>query len=165
MSKTLRTLALLPCLLALLAATGHTAQVGAPLPDFTVRTLAGGELSRATLSGKPALLVFWNTWCDTCKKELPKVNLTAQKFGPGRLTVLAINTGLNDSEAKARAYWQKYGYSFTAGYDYSFEVGKNFKVMGVPTVVLVDARGVVRYNASALPLDLEERLAQLIGPR
>lgn len=162
MRKIARIIALLPCLL-LLAATVHSAEVGAPVPDFTVRTLEGGQLSRASLSGKPALLVFWNTWCAICKDELPKLNQVAAKFGPNRLTVLAINTGLNDSESKARAYWKKYGYTFPVGYDHTFQIGESFKVVGVPTVVLVDAQGLVRYSQTLLPNDLEERLKQLVN--
>ena len=163
MKKMVRTVAMIPCLLALLAAPSHSAEVGAPVPDFTVRTLAGEQFSKASLSGKPALLVFWNTWCSSCKSELPKLNQVAAKFGPKQLTVLAVNTGLNDSESKARAYWKKYSYTFTAGYDHSFEMGENFRVMGVPTIVLVDAQGLVRYSNSSMPRDLEERLRQLTG--
>lgn len=162
MKKIANIIAMLPCLLALLAATGHSAEVGAPVPDFSMATLAGGQLSKASMAGKPALLVFWNTWCATCKSELPKLNQVAVKFGP-RVTVLAINTGLNDSESKARAYWKKYGYSFAVGYDHTFEVAESFKIVGVPTVVLMDAQGVVRYSNSSVPGDLESRLRQLVA--
>jgi thiol-disulfide isomerase/thioredoxin len=164
MKKIANIIALVPCLLAFLAVSGHSAEVGAPVPDFSVRTLGGNQLSRASLSGKPALLIFWNTWCATCKSELPKLNQMAEKF-PGRLTVLAINTGLNDSESKARAYWNKYGYSFQSGYDHSFQVAESFRIMGVPTIVLVDAQGLVRYSHTAMPKDMEERLKQLVSLR
>ena len=161
MKKIAKIIALLPCLLALLAGSCLSAEVGARVPDFSVRTLGGDQLSRASLSGKPMLLVFWNTWCATCASELPRLNLMAQKFGPGRLTVLAVNTGLNDTEGKARAYWKKYGYTFPAGYDHSFNMGESFRVIGVPTVILVDAQGFVRYSHTSMPRDLEERLRQL----
>jgi len=161
MKKTLSILALVPCILGLLISAGVCAEVGTRVPDFAVHTLAGDNLSRASLAGRPLLLVFWNTWCTTCAKELPKVSRIQEKFAPRRLTVLAINTGLNDSENKARAYWQKHGYTFPVAYDHSFQLGESFKVMGVPTVILVDAQGVVRYNQTTLPLDLEERVSQL----
>ncbi|HBG04167.1 MAG: hypothetical protein A2075_22775 [Geobacteraceae bacterium GWC2_58_44] len=165
MKKIAKIIALVPCVLALFAATCRSAEVGARVPDFSVRTLGGDHLSRASLSGKPMLLVFWNTWCATCTSELPKLNLLAEKFGPKRLTVLAINTGLNDTESKARAYWKKYGYTFAAGYDHSFEVGETFRIIGVPTVILVDAQGLVRYSHTSIPRDLEERLRQLTSLR
>lgn len=142
---------------------GWGVEVGGPLPDFAVRTFAGKTLSRASLTGRPLLLVFWNTWCPDCMRELPKINRLAERFGPRGLVVLAVNTGLNDSERKARAYWKKSGYVFPTGYDHTFEIGKIFAVPGVPTIFLVDAKGVVRYKQSRLPGDVEERLRELIG--
>jgi len=140
---------------------GWGAEVGEPLPDFGVQTFDGKSLSRASFAGKPLLLVFWNTWCSDCLRELPEINRLAGKFGPRGLEVLAVNTGLNDTESKARAYWKKYGYKFPTGFDHSFEIGTAFRVRGVPTVLLVDAKGVVRYKQSLLPKDMEERIKQL----
>ncbi|GAC1447719.1 MAG: hypothetical protein PVSMB11_09140 [Desulfuromonadaceae bacterium] len=141
---------------------GWGAEVGEPLPDFSVQTFDGKSLSRATFAGKPLLLVFWNTWCSDCMRELPEINRLAERFGPRGMEMLAVNTGLNDSESKARAYWKKYGYVFPAGFDHSFEIGTAFRVRGVPTVFLVDTKGVVRYKQSLLSKDMEERIKQLI---
>ena len=137
---------------------GWGAEVGEPLPDFSVQTFDGKSLSRAGFAGKPLLLVFWNTWCSDCMRELPEINRLVAKFAPGRVAVLAINTALNDSESKARAYWKKSAYLFPTGFDHSFETGTAFKVRGVPTVFLVDSKGVVRYKQSLLPKDMEERI-------
>ena len=136
-------------------------EVGEPLPDFAIQTFDNLKLSRTALAGKPLMLIFWNTWCPDCMRELPKINRIAAKLGPRGLTVLAVNTGLNDSESKARAYWKKYGYVFPVGFDHSFEIGQAFRVRGVPTVFLVDSKGIVRYKNSLIPDNLEERLKQL----
>jgi peroxiredoxin len=143
---------------------GWGVEVGEPVPDFSIETFDGTNLSRATLAGKPMLFIFWNTWCPTCKKELPKINRLAERFGPKEVAVLAINTGLNDNGSKARAYWKKYGYGFPVGFDHSFKIGQAFKVRGVPTVFLVDAKGIVRYKSPQFPDDIEERLKKLALP-
>lgn len=148
-------------LLLISVSAGWSVGPGEPLPDFAVHTFDGSNLSRAALAGKPAMIVFWNTWCTVCKGELPKINRLALRFQQGEVTILAVNTGLNDSEGKARAYWKKYGYVFPVGFDHSFEVGQAFRVLGVPTVFLVDSRGVVRFKGSLLPDDIEERIKKL----
>ena len=139
----------------------RSAEVGEPLPDFSVQTFDGKSLSRATFAGKPLLLVFWNTWCSDCMRELPEINRLVNKYAPRGLAVLAINTALNDSESKARAYWSKYAFQFPTGFDRTFELGSLFKVRGVPTVFLVDTKGIVRYKQSLLPRDIDERIKQL----
>jgi cytochrome c biogenesis protein CcmG/thiol:disulfide interchange protein DsbE len=154
---------ILICFLATFAPSARSAEVGEPMPDFAVQTFDGKSISSATLAGKPAMLVFWNTWCDDCLRDLPIIDRLAREFVPRGLAVLAVNTGLNDSEGKARAYWQRYGYGFPTGYDHSFAIGTAFKVRGVPTVFLIDSKGIVRYNNSLPPKDMEERFRQLTG--
>lgn len=148
-------------LLSLAAAPGLAAGAEESLPEFTLATFDGGAVSRATLLGKPALIIFWNTWCPDCMRELPAIDRLSRRLAPQGVAVLAVNTALNDSERKARAYWKKQGYAFPAGFDASFEVGKAFKVLGVPTVLLADAKGVVRYKGARLPEDAEARLLAL----
>lgn len=136
---------------------------GQPLPEFSIQAFDGNDYSRATLEGKPVLLVFWNTWCPVCLKELPRVNRLAEKFGPRGLVILAVNTAINDSEIKARVYVEKYGYKFPIAFDHDFETGQAFGLRGVPTVFLVDTQGIVRYKRSQLPEDMEVHFKQLQG--
>jgi len=154
---------LLLLFLTVTAAPVWSGELGEPMPDFAIQTFDGKLLSRVSFAGKPLLLVFWNTWCPDCMRELPEINRLAEKFAPKGLQVLAVNTGLNDTEAKARTYWNRYGYVFPTGFDHSFEIGTAFRVRGVPTVFLVDAKGIVRYKQSLPPKDMEERIKQLTG--
>lgn len=136
-------------------------EVGELLPDFSVEAFDGNTYSRASLAGRPVLLVFWNSWCDVCLQELPKVRRLNDKFGPRGLAVLAVNTAINDSESKARAYWKMHGHTFPTGFDHYFELGTAFGVMGVPTIFLADPQGMVRYKHARIPENIEERLEQL----
>lgn len=143
--------------------SGWALEIGETLPEFTIETLDGGNLSRAALAGKPALLVFWNTWCPDCMRELPVIDRLARQFVPRGLAVLAINTAINDSERRARAYWDKSAYIFPSGFDDGFDVGQAFAVRGVPTIFLVDPGGVVTYKQAKIPADIEERLSKLVS--
>lgn len=154
-------LVLILYVLLVMAPLCHAVEVGEPIPEFLLETFDGKDVSRSALAGSPVLLVFWNTWCDECKRDLPRINRMFKEYGPKGLVVLAINTGLNDSEKKARVYWKHYGYGFPTGYDSSFEIRKAFRVPGVPAVYLIDATGVVRYRGALPPTDLEMRIMKL----
>jgi thiol-disulfide isomerase/thioredoxin len=52
---------------------------GAPLPEITVRDAAGEELGLPSLTGKPALINLWATWCAPCVAELPTLNSIASR--------------------------------------------------------------------------------------
>lgn len=138
-------------------------EIGSAVPDFTVQTFEGATVSRASLEGKPFLLVFWNTWCANCLRELPEIARQHERLGPKGLVVLAVNTALNDTEQKARAYWKRQGYGFPCAFDRDYDVMRAFNIFGVPTVFLVDSKGIVRYKQAGSPRDLEERLTQLGG--
>jgi thiol-disulfide isomerase/thioredoxin len=165
MKKLVKIIGLVSCLMLVSISPGWSVEVGQPLPEFTIRTLDGRNIAAESLKGRPLLLVFWNTWCPNCMRELPVINRLAVKYSPRRLTVLAVNTAINDSESKARVYWKKSGFLFSTGYDHYFEIGSSFKILGVPTIILVDSKGIVRYKHARVPEDMDERLKQLSGKR
>ncbi len=49
-------------------------------PPFSLNTLDGKQISLGEFKGKPVLITFWATWCDSCKEELPLLN----KFSTGK---------------------------------------------------------------------------------
>ena len=163
MKQTFRVVLLLLVVAATMATPGWGIEDGAPLPEFTLRTFDGRVYSHASLVGTPTLVIFWNTWCAVCRKELPEVNRLVQKLGPEKLTVIAVNTAFNDSDRKALAYWNKSGFVFPTSYDYYFEVGEAFGIRGVPTIFLIDVNGIVQSKHAELPQDLEERIKRLQG--
>jgi len=58
-------------------------------PPFSLKGLDGKSVSLSDYKGKPVLLVFWTTWCPTCRDNLN----TMEKFSAGKkdqLTVLLL---------------------------------------------------------------------------
>lgn len=140
----------------------HSVEVGDRLPKFSIQTLDGRFLSASTLQGQPALLVFWNTWCSSCRKELPAINALSERFAPHGLRVIGINTGINDNLSKARSYWSEQGFGFPLAFDHDFTVGTAFQVRGVPTIFLIDSQGHVRFKQAHLPDHMDELISAVL---
>ncbi len=104
--------------------------------------------------GKPLLLYFWATWCRPCRKTRPKVSSFAQKF-KDQVTVLGINLGGLDSLENIRKYRSRYKIIYPLLLDRHNGVAKAYSVSAIPTVILLDSTGEIRYRDRDPPANLE----------
>ncbi len=65
-------------------------------PAFTLNGLDGKKISLIDFKGKPVLITFWATWCDSCKEEMPIL----EKFSQGKRDQLTILLIAIDGERK-----------------------------------------------------------------
>jgi peroxiredoxin len=68
-------------------------------PSFSLKGLDGKQVSLSDFSGKPVLITFWATWCESCKEEMPVL----EKFSQGKRDQLAILLITIDGERKKAA--------------------------------------------------------------
>ena len=127
--------------LVLMLAISATAVASEAGPDFTVTTLDGTTITKASLQGKPAVLMFWASWCGTCQKELPNMKTLYEQHKAKGLQAVAI--GFQDDEANIRGYVQAHQttFVFPTAYDVNNRVSTLFRARGTPTFVVLDAQG------------------------
>ena len=113
--------------------TGQTAS------DFTLPDLQGRKHSLHDHRGSVVLLDFWATWCGPCRIQMPNVEKLHHEFKDKGLVVYAVNQG--EGSEKARQYLEKNKYTTTALLDQKAEVGRQYKVAGIPTLVVVGRDG------------------------
>ncbi len=68
-------------------------------PDFSLNSLDGKKVSLSEFKGKPVLITFWATWCESCREELPILN----KFSAGKGDQLVSLLIVIDGERKKAA--------------------------------------------------------------
>lgn len=117
------------------------AVAGAPAPAFELVTFAGEAYSRDSLKGRPALLVFWASWCPVCQKELPVLGRFYTKDKPAQLRMISI--GFSDLRGKIEGYVKAHpdAFVFPTAFDVDNDVAQAFKITATPTIVLLDAQG------------------------
>lgn len=115
------------------------------LPDLTFEDASGQPKKLSDFRGKTVLVNLWATWCVPCRREMPALDALQTKLGGKDFEVVAINIDTRDPD-KPRNFLKEANLT-TLGY-FSDQKAKVFqdlknigKALGMPTSVLVDAKG------------------------
>jgi thiol-disulfide isomerase/thioredoxin len=143
-------------------------KVGKPAPDFTLTVLDGPgktkTLTKADLAGKVVLIDFWATWCPPCMKEMPEVQKLAENYAKAKKDVVIVALSQDDETKdpvelrkliETTLSERKIATNSLIGMDPSKSVGEAFAIEGLPTVVILDGKGIVQaahvgYNPEVL---------------
>ena len=128
--------------LALVGPAG-AAKVSGPAPDFTLKSLDGKNIKLSELRGNVVLINFWASWCAPCRQEMPLLNKIHNKYAPLGFTVLGVN--VEEQVANARGFIRDFPVDFPILLDSSNQVSKLYKVIAMPTTVVVDRDGNMRF--------------------
>ena len=114
---------------------------GKAAPAFSLQTLEGDSVTLSDLSGAPAVLNFWSTWCQPCKIEHPYLLAAATAYKGRGVAFLGVL--YDDEPAAARRFLAAKGYAFPTLYDVTQRITVDYGVTGVPETFVLDAQGQV----------------------
>ncbi len=140
MNSTLRRLA--AAALATLA-LGANAVPSGPAPDFTLRALDGPNLRLQEQRGRVVMVNFWATWCGPCRQEMPQLNKLYDKYRSAGFVLLGVNVDEDSRNAATAA--AKLGVKFPVLLDSDKKVSQLYDLATMPSTVLIDRDGRVRY--------------------
>jgi peroxiredoxin len=129
--------------LVALSAVAEAVTVGAYAPEFTLKRLDGGDLRLEEYRGRVVLINFWASWCGPCRQELPLLDRLHQQYQDAGFAVLGVN--VEGTEAPARSLIDKVPVGFPVLIDANQLVSARYALEAVPSTVLIDRDGVVRY--------------------
>ncbi len=119
--------------------------------DFTLPDASGKDVSLGRFIGKqPVLLAFWATWCPRCNESVPEINRMheeARKYGG--LQILALD--YMESREKVNAFVSSKKVLYPVLLDRNGRIARKYKVVGIPTYLLIDRNGKVVYRDHELP--------------
>lgn len=118
--------------------------IGRQAPALSLTTIDGKRIDLANIYGREAVyLEFWATWCVPCLQQLPHLIGTYERAG-GRLFVLAVNTGFNETLPAVLAYRQKMGLKMPIVID-DGRFARAFGLRATPQHVVIDRAGRISY--------------------
>ena len=131
-------------------------------PALPRELLAGPPVTlaalRAAAGGRPALVVFWASWCEPCRREAPAVERLARSpAGRGRV----VGVDWSDEAHSARRFIGKYRWSFSNLRDGEGAVGLAYGLTNLPTTFVIGADG--RIGETLRGPQTEQTLARALG--
>ena len=114
---------------------------GSAAPDFSLRRLAGDEMSLSALRGRVVLLNFWATWCAPCEDEMPAMQRLHDDLAGSGFEMLAVS--VDQSEADVQAFRERLQLSFPILLDPQRKVSNLYQTFRYPESFLIDRNGVV----------------------
>ena len=154
-------------------------------PSFVLKDMVGKTHSLDEFRGKWVLLVFWATWCEPCREELPHLATLAMKFSdlPFFLLMVSVDRSfedINDMAVRLRdkademefpAAWKaaglfvtKIGPNFMTLLDPGSVTAKRYGTSMFPESYLIDPRGRLRKKfVGPKPWGMKKALSELRG--
>jgi len=167
MSRTIRITALVLALFAILpvAASALCVEAGKPVPDVTLPTIDGRDVTLSSFRGKIVLLAFWASWCPRCIEELTFLQ-GIYKMSPD-IAVLAINQeSQNISRAhidRIRKTLKESKIDFPVLIDRNLDAWNTFCLNALPTSIIVDPKGKVRFAEPNYYWATQDKIADIIA--
>jgi peroxiredoxin len=135
---------LLLVLLGLFASAAVTAGQGlGAAPDFSLPDASGKPVALTDFKGQVVLINFWASWCGPCREEMPLLDELSTRYAPLGFTMLGVN--VEEDSTAANGFLAGTPVNFHILYDRENKVSKLYDVIAMPSTVIVDRAGQIRY--------------------
>jgi peroxiredoxin len=138
--------ALLALLAPLLPGAGGAASVGEMAPDFALPAVSGGNVRLSEHRGEVVLLTFWSSQCAVCVSQLAALGELQSTYRSAGLVTLGVS--VEDDIKRAKRFASEHAGRIPLLIDRKKSVSRAYRIEELPTTVLIDRRGRVRYLQS-----------------
>jgi cytochrome c biogenesis protein CcmG/thiol:disulfide interchange protein DsbE len=107
-------------------------------PALPSAVLVPPKVTIDSLRGKPAVVNFWASWCEPCRKEAPHLQRYYER-NRGRVAVVGVS--YTDELAGAKKFIQEYDWTFPNLSDPDGLAGSEYGLVGLPVTVILDSSG------------------------
>jgi thiol-disulfide isomerase/thioredoxin len=106
------------------------------------------------------LLSFFATWCTFCSAEVDTLNKIHKQYRGKPLKILAVD--MQESPSLVQQYISRKGITYLVFLDRDMSAARILNVLGVPTNLIIDRDGIVRYHSNPLPDNYREIIDPLL---
>lgn len=95
--------------------------------------------------GKFILIDFWATWCGPCRKAIPELNALQKEFKNDLIVI-----GISDEAPEKVKAMETPVIEYYSAIDTQAEMKNQLEIKGIPHVILIDPKGIVRWEGFPL---------------
>jgi len=139
--RVMKTVSAVACAVVASVALGGSVQ--GPAPGFSLPTMDGQSLALEDLKGQVVMINFWATWCGPCRKEMPLLDALYKRYSKLGFTLVGVN--VEEDSSGAGGYLEETPVTFPILFDSQNKVSELYDVNAMPTTVLVDRQGNMRF--------------------
>jgi len=139
-----------------LAAAGS---IGHAAPDFALPAAIGNNVRLSEYRGQPVIVSFWSSRCGLCARQLAALDRYYGTYRSSGLIVLGVS--VDDDAQHAQDYAHAHVMAFPLLLDSAKAVSRAFGIERLPSTVLIDRGGVVRFLHSDDGAGDESYVAQI----
>ncbi|HWF98985.1 MAG TPA: TlpA disulfide reductase family protein [Steroidobacteraceae bacterium] len=126
-----------------LALPAWAGMADAQAPGFTLPARDGKVVTLTQFKGDVVMINFWASWCGPCRQEMPLLDSIYKQYKDMGFVLLGVN--VEPSSHDANAWLMQTPVSYPILYDTKSQVSQLYHVQAMPTTVIIDRQGVVRY--------------------
>ena len=138
--------------------------IGTVAPDFTLHSSLGKNLKLSEYRGQVVMVNFWATWCAPCRQEMPELNRLYEKYQRVGFVLLGVN--IDDNPKAAQELGKQLGVRFPVLFDSAKQVSGRYDIDAMPSTLLIDRSGTVRYlhrgYRRGVEKEYEEKIRELL---
>ncbi len=103
--------------------------------------------------GKEVILIFWATWCSHCYEELGAINDGLASIEEKGIKIKLVDVG--ETKEDVKNYFKQRHMKLVSFVDEDSIMQAKYHLIGVPTLIFIDKKGIIRNVTHAFPSDYE----------
>jgi peroxiredoxin len=132
----------------------------APAPGFTLQSLDGKTVTLGQFKGDVVMINFWASWCGPCRQEMPLLDDIYKQYKDMGFVLIGVN--VEPDTHNANAWLAQTPVSYPILSDPKSAVSQLYQVQAMPTTVIIDRQGVVRFTHNGyLPGDENQYMTSI----